>query len=333
MKELGDQMKNILHEYTLKKRLLDVENYLNDYLTFEPEFISENTLHNFRAGGKRLRPAFLILVAEYFKKYDKNILQASAMMELIHMSSLIHDDINDNSFLRRGEETLNAKFNNEIAINIGDYILIKALRDIYNIDHYERILSIVVDTAIEMAKGEIAQLESRYDYQQNMDTYLYRVERKTAILIAASCQIGAILAGASKEEEQLFYNYGYNVGMAFQMKDDLMDILDTKIKLGKPTGKDLENGLINLPTILLLKKTFPEKQRVIDLINHKLLDDQDDVSYIVNIIKRENCILDSEKIIFDYINRAKNNLVNLTKNPSIISLMKEGADYIYEREY
>lgn len=325
-------MRNIIQKTYLKKRLGDVEAYLDAYLDFQPSFISDRAQFNFRAGGKRLRPAFVLLAADYFGNYNDDVIRTAAVMELIHMSSLIHDDINDNAHVRRGQITINSEYDNDVAAYVGDYILIKALRHVYGVNDYKRVLSIIVDTAIEIAKGEVAQLHSMFDLNQTMEDYLYRIERKTALLIAICCQLGALLSGASKEEEAIFYEYGYHLGLAFQMKDDLLDIMETAADLGKPTGKDLESGLLNLPTLLLLNKSFAEKEMVCSLIEQRFPQGQADVSKVVAIIKREGCIEESEAIIRDHVKAAKNVLEKLPERP-LLELMRQGADYVYERAY
>lgn len=323
-------MKNILQQSYLKKRLSEVEAYLKDFLDFEPRFISERALFNLNAGGKRLRPAFVILSADYFDHHDENVIRTAAIMELIHMASLIHDDINDHSDLRRGQITINAEYSNDVATNVGDYVLIKALRHVYDVAPTERVLSLIIDTATEMAKGEVAQLRSMFDLNQTMVDYYYRIERKTAVLIAICCQVGAILAGASQEEENTFYDYGYHLGMAFQMKDDLLDLMESQKDVGKPTGQDLATGLLNLPMILLLEKDFAEKEEVKALIRDRFPGGQADLDRISELLRREGCLEESESIIMNHIDKAKSVLENLQEKP-ILKLMRQGADYIYER--
>lgn len=325
-------MKNILQQAYLKKRLSEVESYLQEFLDFEPKFISERALFNLKAGGKRLRPAFVILSADYFNHHDDYVLKTAAIMELIHMSSLIHDDINDHSSLRRGQITINSEYSNDVATNVGDYILIKALRHVYDVKPTEAVLRLIIDTAIEMAKGEVAQLRSVFDLNQTMVDYYYRIERKTAILIAICCQVGAVLSGASKEEENIFYDYGYHLGMAFQMKDDLLDLMEQQQDVGKPTGQDLANGLLNLPVILLLEKDFEEKDKVKALIQARFPGGQKDLDWISDLLRREGCLEDSEAIIMNHIDKAKSVLDNLADKP-ILNLMRQGADYIYERSH
>lgn len=325
-------MKNILQHKFLKNRLRKVEDYLMTFLSTDPEFISVQARGNLAAGGKRLRPAFVLMSSEYYNRFDDNIIKVAAMLELIHMSSLIHDDINDNAYLRRGRQTIHASYTNDVAAHVGDYILIKALRHIFDVPDFDRILDLIADTAVEMCKGEIAQLNSMFDAEQTIADYNYRIERKTALLIAICCQMGAVMAHASQADEEAFYQYGYHLGMAFQMKDDLLDLLNSDAEVGKPTGKDLETGLINLPTILLLNKDFPEKDQVKSLIDQRFPNGSADINFIVPLIKRENVFKETEEIILNHISEAKKVLNQLEAKP-IVNLMRDGADFIYERAY
>ncbi len=325
-------MKNITQEFYFKQKLKEVEKYLKEYLDDFPPFIKERALFNLTAGGKRLRPAFVILAAAYYKHYNDDVCRIASIMELIHMASLIHDDINDDSNLRRGQVTINAEYGNDVAVFAADYILIHAMRHVYGVKDYERVLSLISNTAAEMSKGEIAQLGSMFDIDQDLMGYYYRIERKTAILIAVCCQLGALLSGATEKEEAIFYDYGYHLGMAFQMKDDLLDILDSTNDVGKPTGKDLISGLINLPTVLLLEKEFPEKNAVKECIKNHFPNGEEDINHIVHLMHREGAIIGSEQIILNHIDKAKEVTAEL-EDTSITKLMRESANYIFERSY
>lgn len=324
-------MKNLMQQQRIKNILKDVENYLEKIVDFDDPFIRECALSNLRAGGKRLRPIFVILTAQYFGVKNEEVVKFAAIMELIHMSSLIHDDVNDNSDLRRGQTTINAKFSNDVAVHVGDYILIEALKKVYEVSHAEELLSILSRTAVEMSKGEVAQLASMFDIHQNLDSYNYRIERKTAILIATCTQTGAILSNATPEQVDAFYRYGHHLGMAFQIKDDLMDILpnDNK-KIGKPIGHDLASGLINLPTLLVLQKDFPEKEMILDKIQHHFQNGQEDFDFIMQFILKDDIIKECEDHIMYHINAAKEILDGLAPNDTR-ALLYDAADFVYER--
>lgn len=323
-------MKKTIENQLMKKRLKDIEKELQTLLTFEPSYISDRALFNLNSGGKRIRPVFVVLVASYFKKYDKEVIRLAAVMELIHMSSLIHDDVNDASNLRRGRITINAQDNNDVAIFVGDYILAYASKCIKDLPHYTDILSILADAAMKMSEGEVIQLRSLFDVEQTIENYNERIARKTALLIAISCKSGALLADAKDYEQAIFYEFGYHLGMAFQIKDDLMDLLSDDKDMGKPTGNDLASGLINLPTILLLNKDFPEKEEVRMSIQEQFPNGDKDVQRIVELINKSGVLQETEDILMEHIAAAKSVLDGLKSDP-ILDALRKGADYIHER--
>lgn len=323
-------MKNLMQQQKIKSILKEVEAELEELVDFEDAFIKECALNTIRAGGKRLRPIFVILSAQYFGVKNPEVVKFASIMELVHTSSLIHDDVNDNSDLRRGKPTINALYDNNIAVHIGVYILIEALKNVYNVSHAKELLNILTHTAVEMSRGEIAQLASMFDTAQTVETYNYRIERKTALLIAICCQTGAILSNASKEQVEAFYKFGHHLGMAFQIKDDLLDLMPSDKKIGKPIGQDLKNGLINLPTILLLQREFPEKESIIQRIQQRFPNGQDDFDFILPFILQEDIIKACEDAIIHHIDAAKEILSGFENNETR-SLLYEAADYIYER--
>lgn len=323
-------MKNLMQQQKIKKILKDVEAELERLVDFDDPFIRECARSTICAGGKRLRPIFVILSAQYFGVKNESIIKFASIMELVHTASLIHDDVNDNSDIRRGQPTINARYDNNVAVHIGVYLLIEALRKVYEVPHTKELLKILSLTAIEMSRGEVAQLASMFDTDQTIESYNYRIERKTALLIASCCQTGAILSDATAEQVDAFYRFGHHLGMAFQIKDDMMDILPSGKDIGKPIGHDLANGLINLPTILMLQKDFPEKNDVIERINSRFPNGQADFDYIMSFILKDDIVKACEDMIMQHINVAKQILSTFEDNETR-ALLYEAADYIYER--
>ena len=323
-------MKNLMQQQKIKKILKDVEEELERLVHFDDPFIRDCALSTIRAGGKRLRPIFVILSAQYFGLKNNDVIKFASIMELVHTASLIHDDVNDNSDLRRGQPTINARYDNNVAVHIGVYILIEALRKVYEVPHTKELLDIMAHTAIEMARGEVAQLASMFDPEQTIESYYYRIERKTALLIASCCQTGAILSNATAEQVDAFYRFGQHLGLAFQIKDDMLDLMPSDKKIGKPIGHDLESGLINLPTILLLKKDFPEKEDIISRIRQHFPNGRADFDYIIPFITQDDIIKECEDTILKHIDAAKN-ILNGFEDNETRALLYEAADYIYER--
>lgn len=324
-------MKQVLQELFMQERLAKVEQYLSSAINFKDNILKHEFNKILTSGGKRLRPALLLLVAEYFNNNDSDVIVAASMMELIHMASLIHDDINDKSNLRRGSATINATYGDDVATHMGDFLLMETLLKGYDAKSTRLILSTIAYLAIEMSKGEFAQIHSYFQLSQTIEDYYYRIERKTAILIAESCKLGALLSSASPQEVESFYQYGYHLGLAFQIKDDLMDLSSETTKLGKPIGNDLKQGLLNLPLLLILDEDFPEKEKVVSIIENKFMNSDSDLAYVNDIIVKYNGIERSYEILLQHINKAKEALKNLKPN-SILRFFYDGADYVQMRK-
>ena len=323
-------MKNLMQQQKIKNILKEVDAELERLVNVDDAFVRECALNTIRAGGKRLRPIFVILSAQYFGVKNEDIVKFASIMELVHTASLIHDDVNDNSDLRRGRPTINATYDNNVAVHIGVYILIEALKKVYEVPHTKELLQILTHPAGDMARGDVAQLASMFDTEQTIESYTYRIERKTALLIAICCQTGAILSDASPEEVDAFYRFGHHLGMAFQIKDDMLDLLPADDKIGKPIGHDLESGLINLPTILLLQKDFPEKAEIVSRIRARFPNGKEDFDFIIPFITQDEIVGACEDTIFYHIDAAKAILDGFADNATR-DLLYQTADYIYER--
>lgn len=282
--------------------------------------IEQAGLHLLQAGGKRIRPVFVLLSGK-FGEYDIHKMKNVAIaLELIHMSSLVHDDVIDNAEVRRGRPTIKAKWDNRIAMYTGDYIFAKSLELITSLDKplAHMILS---DSLVELVRGEIEQISDKYRFDQNLRTYLRRIKRKTALLIAVSCQLGAIAADVPEHIHKKLYWFGYYVGMAFQITDDILDFTATKEQLGKPAGGDLLQGNITLPVLYALKE---------DLLKDKILQVSEnttvaEIEPLVSMIKQSAAIQKANDLSNRYLekaflileelpsNKAKQTLFNIAK--------------------
>lgn len=324
-------MKQLLQAIFMKKKINKIEKKLLDVLKFNEPLLNDELNRIFQSGGKRLRPALLVLVAEYFDNQDEDIITAASMIELIHMASLIHDDVNDKAEIRRGTETINSLYGDSFAVHIGDFLLMHTLLEGFNLKATELVLSTIAYLAIEMSKGEFAQINSLYNTKQTVDDYYYRIERKTAILIAESCKLGAILSGANDDEIQAFYNYGFHLGLAFQIKDDLFDLDESKnSKLGKPIGNDLKQGLLNLPLLLILEDDFLEKEKLLEVIDGRLLEETD-IAFVKKMIVKYGGIEKAKALLDKHIEVAKSSLKDMPKN-KMLQYFYDGADYIKTRK-
>jgi octaprenyl-diphosphate synthase len=234
--------------YSILNDLDKVEKELELFIDSPNRLISEIGSYIFQNSGKKIRPALLLLSSKLFGyKGNENILM-SALIETIHAASLIHDDIIDNSDVRRGRESIHSRWGPNITVLLGDFLYIKALGYSLHSQH-RQITKILTDISARMIEGEL----NEYYRSGNLDLaekdYLDIIDKKTASLFAASCQIGGILGNASEEEEHSLVEYGTNLGISFQIIDDLLDFTGDEKALGKPVFSDLNEGRITLPLI------------------------------------------------------------------------------------
>lgn len=236
----------------MKGELNQIEQELERSVSEDHALLSDASTHLLKAGGKRIRPVFVLLAGK-FGDYNLDMLKRVAVpLELIHMASLVHDDVIDDAETRRGQLTVKSKWDNRIAMYTGDYIHGKALSIATQLPN-PLIHQILSKSLVQMCIGEMEQIRDFFNTEQSVRNYLLRIRRKTALLIAISCQLGAVAANADRDTAHRLYRFGYNVGMAFQIRDDLLDLYGTEKQIGKPPGSDIRQGNITLPVILALR--------------------------------------------------------------------------------
>ncbi len=319
---------NIKLIYSLMKADINViEKELQRAVDSSSPVLKKASIHLLKAGGKRIRPVMLLLGAK-FGDYDiHRVKYAAASLELIHMASLVHDDVIDDAVIRRGQHTVKAEWDNRIAMYSGDYIFAAALECITHIDSVEA-QQILSHTMTELVVGEIIQIQDKYRYDQHLRDYLRRIKRKTAILIAASCQLGAISSGAPASIHRKLYEFGYNVGMAFQITDDILDFTASEKELGKPAGGDLLQGNITLPVLYAMEDEKLRKQ-ITAVHPHS---NREEIDAIISKLKNSEAVSRSHKLSQRYLNRAFEVLNSLPPGKHRNSL-REIAEFIGERKY
>lgn len=204
----------------------------------------------FEAGGKRVRPALVLLSAKLGTHYDLERLTPAAMaVELVHAATLVHDDVIDRSPTRRGRPSVAAALGDEPAIVVGDYYFAKAYEQAAHSQSPE-VVAILAEAVMKICAGEVRQQAIRYLYSTSVDEYMERIEAKTATLLAACCDIGALLGGLKHAERDALREYGRRLGLAFQIADDVLDYMGSEDETGKPSGHDLAEGFATLPLML-----------------------------------------------------------------------------------
>jgi len=231
--------------------LLFVEDQLQLVLNKADGLIQQTCVSLLQSGGKRIRPLLTLYSGMCFAPLNPSMIQAAVAAELIHMASLIHDDVIDKSSIRRGKPTVNSLYGDHAAILTGDYLFAEAFK-ILSTHRLLSSMTYLVEAIQAMCHGEVNQADEQFSNLVSKQDYFSRIAKKTGILLAACCQSGAILAGAHSEELTLLREYGLNLGYAYQITDDILDISGDAESLGKPVCADLINGNITLPLLYLL---------------------------------------------------------------------------------
>jgi heptaprenyl diphosphate synthase len=287
----------------LKKDINSIEKELERSIDVDHPLLRDASLHLLKAGGKRIRPVFVLLGGK-FGRYDlERIKYVAVPLELIHMASLVHDDVIDDANTRRGQLTVRSKWDNRIAMYTGDYIFAKALSIVTRLDN-PAIHQIMSKALVEMSIGEMEQIRFFYHTEQTVRDYLLRIKRKTALLLAISCQLGAMAAEAPEKISRLLYRFGYFAGMAFQVRDDLLDLCGTEKELGKPPGSDIRQGNITIPVIFALEDPRLRPALLEELARIKACDGQTDISRFLEMIRRSEGIARAEALASLYIDKA-----------------------------
>jgi len=242
--------------------MVEVDRLIRRRLGSDVMLVNQVAEHIVSGGGKRLRPMLVLLAAEAAGYRGIQHHQAAAVIEFIHTATLLHDDVVDESDLRRGRRTANAVFGNAASVLVGDYLYSRAFQLMVELERM-RIMQVMADTTNRIAEGEVLQLMHIGNPDTDEPAYLGVIERKTAVLFAAACRVGAILADAPKVVEDALADYGMALGMAFQIADDVLDYVSDAGTLGKNVGDDLAEGKPTLPLIHALQHADAESAQSI----------------------------------------------------------------------
>lgn len=322
-------MKNKLFAPRLQEEIKEVEGYIQKRFEKSNYRLKDDFIEILNAGGKRIRPAFVFLSGELFGHKKENLIKYASAIEIIHMSTLVHDDIIDHAKERRGQPTLNYKYGNAWALYAGNYFFAEAL-DLIEPEKNIEIARVMAGSAVKIVEGELLQHLALFNTEQTIKDYLKRIRGKTAILLALSCQIGGMASNQKPEDIRKIYNFGYNLGMAFQIIDDVLDI-EEKAETKKTKGEDLLNGHINLPALLALKDMDSESLELKKIIDGKF-SEEDSLTRGIEIIRKKEGIIEAKRIALRYSEKAKTYLVDFPEN-SIKKELIRITDSLYERKF
>ncbi len=279
------ELKNLLGE-----KLRKVENLIQEKLKSEVNLIQKMSNHHLRSGGKRLR-ALLTLESAKLTGYkeDKRDINLAACVELIHSATLLHDDVIDESELRRGVKTTNSVWGNQSSILVGDYLLSRCFEMMVEDGDLE-VLKLLSSTSSKIAQGEVLQLQHKGEADLLEETYIDIINLKTASLFSAASKTGACISGSNEKEKKALESYGRNLGLAFQIADDALDFYAKEKLFGKEIGKDFFEGKVTLPMIIIFQKGNKEEKNFLNEIMKKEKRTEHDFSNTLSLINKYNAV-------------------------------------------
>ncbi|MCY0902804.1 MAG: polyprenyl synthetase family protein [Firmicutes bacterium] len=305
-----------------------VEQRLQERLHSPDRRLEGAATHLLTAGGKRLRPVFVLLAGQ-FGDYDRGRLgDVAVALELIHMATLVHDDVIDHADTRRGQPTVKAQFGNQMAMVAGDYIFAQALETLARLPdtRAHRILSRAI---WRMVEGEIEQIRDLFRLDQTLLAYLRRIRRKTALLIEMSCTLGAMATGADTSVVRALRRYGYGTGMAFQVIDDILDFTATEERLGKPVGNDLRQGNLTAPVLFAMRDPSVRKKLEVCLGYGSETFNMDGA---IELVRSGDGVAQAQRLATSYLIKARASLAPLADGMAKDALLSL-ADFVGQREY
>jgi heptaprenyl diphosphate synthase/octaprenyl-diphosphate synthase len=267
-------------------------------------------------GGKMVRPAVTLLAASFHDHDHKMTIRMGLAVELLHLATLIHDDSVDNSAMRRGRATIDSMFGRNVAVLLGDYVFATSATFVCDTGNV-RVIRRFSETIMELASGELMEHFSAYNWQQSRDDYEKRIYNKTASLFCTAAESGAVLSGTPEATSQALNNYGYNLGMSFQIMDDVLDFQGTEEELGKPVGNDLLQGTVTLPVLLFMDR-FPHEP-----VFRRLMDgsrDEGDLRQVIAMVRDSTILDDAMQVAAEYRTSALAALSGLENNRARQSL-------------
>ncbi|SEP85472.1 heptaprenyl diphosphate synthase [Mycobacterium sp. 88mf] len=290
-----------------------IEQLMSDELGKADELMAEAVQHLFQAGGKRFRPLFTVLSASLGPRPDDpEVAIAGAVIELVHLATLYHDDVMDEAQMRRGAPSANARWGNNIAILAGDYLFATASRLVSLLG--PDAVRVIADTFAQLVTGQMRETRGAAEHVDSVDHYLKVVYEKTACLIAASGRFGATFSGADADQIDRLHRLGGIVGTAFQISDDIIDIDSDPDESGKVPGTDLREGVHTLPVLYALRESGPDSERLRELLAGPVERDED-VAEALTLLRRSAGMARAKEMVAEYAAQAREELAGLPAGP------------------
>jgi len=324
-----DSSSAILDKYT--EHIARINKELKEALTSRVSLVEIIGKHTLLGHGKRLRPLFFLLSCQLCDYQGKDAYRLSTIFEYLHAASLLHDDVVDNAENRRNRPSANHVWGNHAAVLEGDFLYSNASLIAVGSNNL-LFLKRLTETAKRMAEGQIMELVHTDDWEISREEYMEIITAKTAVLMSAACACGAIITGAEKNAEQSLGKFGLNMGIAFQLMDDLLDYTSSEDVFGKPVGKDLKEGKITLPLIYTLPKIeAPERNRLENLFkNHQAT--EEDYRQLIGLVRSKGALDQIKDEARSYVDRAAGCLSRFPDSPAKSGLLELNR-FIVERKY
>ena len=316
---------------SVQQDLAKVESQINSVTEVDFPGLAE-LLSYILSGGKEIRPVLTLLSGKFYHYNLDLLLPMATAVELMHTATLVHDDAIDNSLVRRGRPTINSIWGEDRAVLLGDYLFAKA-GEFAAITGNLRVIRLFAQTLQIISSGELNQTFDAFNLEQTRDHYLQRISGKTASLFSLATESGAVLSQAPEESVQALKEYGCNLGVAFQIVDDVLDFVGTEEEMGKPIGSDLSQGTLTLPAMLLVEH-YPEDNPVKELFHNQDMPEEDKrekIAQAIELVRNSSIEQQCYEFVSDYCAKACSNLNLLPDNASRRALV-ELADYVVSRK-
>lgn len=316
-------------KHPIEAELADFVSLFNQSLSHEDGLLGSALEHIRKRAGKRMRPILILLMARNFGQITDVTQNAAVGLELLHTASLVHDDVVDESEERRGQASVNATYDNKVAVLVGDYILSTALFCVAR-THSEQIVTYLAELGRTLSDGEILQLSNIGRKDISEDVYYDVIKQKTAALFEACAGIGALSSGASEEDVMAAKQFGQNLGIIFQIRDDIFDYYDSK-EIGKPTGNDMAEGKLTLPVIHAVNNGGDEdmKRLALKVKDHSVT--AEEIASLVDYTKRMGGIEYAEKRMWEFHAEAQRFLDERVGQQEIKEALQAYLDFVIKR--
>jgi octaprenyl-diphosphate synthase len=316
----------------ISREMQDVEDRLRTPAKNDGALLSTVAGYALASGGKRIRPALLLLAARACgADVDGRCVTLASATEMMHAATLLHDDIVDHAATRRGRPSAMARWGADVSVLVGDFLYSRAIQDLVA-DEDRRILAAFADATVAMTEAEVLQLQLLHDLRIGEPEYLKIVTGKTAALMSAACRSGALLAGAPDATARALADYGLNLGIGFQLVDDALDYVAREDRLGKPVGSDFREGKITYPIIHIMQRAAPADRERLEWLAAQDRPGHDGLVLLRELVDRYEAVAATMRRVDEYLDRARTRLEVVPESPARDALDRV-VDFVRERDW